>query len=268
MKRQCSVLIDGCLLALQFFTIIPVSKQIQIDNFRLKKALQFYPLIGLFIGMFIVLLYWLLHSWTPFSNVAIAAILFSISIFWTGGLHLDGWMDSSDAYFSYQNHEKRLEIMRDPQVGAFGVLSVLFLLGWRFLFIVEVVNSFQMLDFFLIASIPFMSRKAMVFLFTKGRLAKKEGLAFFFKQAIQLKDVNILYVFMIIFLLLIAFINVTAVTYTLLLIAVTALFGVASHFFIKRQFGGITGDTLGAFIEGVETFLWMSVWLLHYYVMG
>jgi adenosylcobinamide-GDP ribazoletransferase len=48
----------------------------------------------------------------------------------TGGIHLDGLCDTCDALGSHQSRERRLEILKDPHIGAFGVLGcVLFLLG-------------------------------------------------------------------------------------------------------------------------------------------
>ena len=48
-------------------------------------------------------------------------------------------MDASDAFFSYRDRERRLEIMKDPRIGAFGVLRCLVLLSARFLFIYEII---------------------------------------------------------------------------------------------------------------------------------
>ncbi|NJL73173.1 MAG: adenosylcobinamide-GDP ribazoletransferase, partial [Candidatus Competibacteraceae bacterium] len=49
-----------------------------------------------------------------------------LAVLWlllTGGLHMDGLMDTADGIFSHQSRERMLEIMHDPRVGNFGVLS-------------------------------------------------------------------------------------------------------------------------------------------------
>ena len=101
----------------------------------------------------------------------------------TGGIHLDGWMDASDAFFSYRDRQKRLEIMKDPRVGAFGVLSVMVLLSARFLFIYEISLRAFDATFVLIVLIPFLSKSVMGILLIKVRAAKEEGLGTLFKQA-------------------------------------------------------------------------------------
>lgn len=55
--------------------------------------------------------------------------------------------------------------------------------------------------------------------------------------------------------------------YSLLLMSVVLVFAIYYSRKIVHWFGGITGDVLGASVEGVEFILWMVVWLLHYYVM-
>ena len=85
-------------------------------------------------------------------------------------------MDASDAFFSYRDKQKRLEIMKDPRIGAFGVLSVIVLLSARFLFIYEI--SLQAVDatFVLIVLIPFLSKSVMGILLLKVRQQKRRGL--------------------------------------------------------------------------------------------
>src|SRR5690554_5119672 len=126
--------IKGFLLNLQFFTAIPINMEIPMDKKQLRSSIQTIPLLGLFQGIvYSSLLYVLIH-WTPFSYIAIAFLVWLLTIILTGGLHLDGWMDTWDAYFSYKDKEKRLKIMSDPHIGAFGVLSIIILLSARFLF--------------------------------------------------------------------------------------------------------------------------------------
>ena len=112
---------------------------------HIEKAIKMFPLLGILQGIFYAFLLYGLVNWTPFSPLAAAFFVWLSLIFLTGGLHLDGWMDASDAFFSYRDKQKRLEIMKDPRVGAFGVLSIIVLLSARFLFIYEItlhaVNS-------------------------------------------------------------------------------------------------------------------------------
>ena len=92
----------------------------------MKYHLVFFPWIGVVIG----LLQW---AWwyiglqfnidpTPFSVVTIV-----IPLMVTGGFHLDGYMDTSDALSSWQEQDRRLEILKDSHIGAFAVIKVLIL---------------------------------------------------------------------------------------------------------------------------------------------
>ena len=51
--------------------------------------------------------------------------LFFLPLFVTGGFHMDGFMDTKDALSSYQGKEKKLEILKDPHIGAFAVIHLL-----------------------------------------------------------------------------------------------------------------------------------------------
>src|SRR5699024_12580886 len=89
-----------------------------------------------------------LTEYTLLSYLVITIIFITFTIILTGGIHLDGWIDASDAFFSYRDVKKRLQIMEDLRVGAFGVLGLLFLLSFNFLFIFEILFNFQSYFFF------------------------------------------------------------------------------------------------------------------------
>jgi adenosylcobinamide-GDP ribazoletransferase len=260
--------LDGLLLALQFFTIVPVSKQISVDHACLKRTIQYYPLIGAAYGTALAFLVSFFQMYMPFSDAAVAFLLLTIPVVLTGGLHLDGWMDCSDAYFSYRDRKKRLEIMKDPRVGSFAVLSLLFLLAWRYLFIFESIAGFRDADYFFIMLIPFLSRLVMGSVFIFGTPAKDEGLAAYFKAALEKKDSLFYAVYVIVLAIFAVLIFPETLTVLFLFILAALLSGIVVHRFVQHQFGGTTGDTLGATIEGVETWLWMILWLLHVFVTG
>jgi adenosylcobinamide-GDP ribazoletransferase len=256
--------IKGFLINLQFFTGIPVPIEIPMDNEHLRKAVQAFPLLGLLQGIIYSGLFYVLLEWTSFSHLAVAFLLWLATILLTGGIHLDGWIDASDAYFSYQDKEKRLEIMKDPRTGAFGVLSIIVLLSCRFLFIFESTWNVHTLSYILIAAIPFLSKSVMGVLLLTVRSAKDEGLGSLFQSAASPRALWIYPVYVVGCLFLVYKFLLQA---GLLIVAATCCF-----LFCRRKavkwFGGITGDVLGATVEGTELILWMTVWLLHYFVMA
>ncbi|MDQ1003180.1 adenosylcobinamide-GDP ribazoletransferase [Neobacillus niacini] len=260
-------LLKGFLINLQFFTAIPVHLEIPMDKPHLKSAVQVFPILGLLQGGIYAGLFYLLLEYTPLSNFAAAFLLWLVSILLTGGIHLDGWMDASDGYFSYKDQQKRLEVMNDPRTGAFGVISVIVLLSSRFLFIYEITVDVHAASYLMIAEIPLLSKSVMGLLLLTVKTAKKEGLGALFQSAATLKDLWIYAVYIIGFLaLVISFDGGFYYVSILLVIAFISLLLCRRK--ALKWFGGITGDILGAAVEGTELFLWMTLWLLHYFVMA
>lgn len=260
--------IKGLLINLQFFTSIPIPVALPMDKDHLEKAIKTFPLLGLIQGgIYAFILYGFLY-WTPFSPLVAAFAVWLAGIFLTGGIHLDGWMDTSDAFFSYRDREKRLEIMSDPRTGAFGVLSVIVLLSTRFLFIYEITQFVHPLTFLLIVFLPFFSKMVMGVLLLKVKAAKKEGLGSLFKEAANGRTLFIypVYIFILIGIV-VVFMN-EAIWGILFFIFVSVIAVLFLRKKIISWFGGMTGDVLGASVEGTEVLLWMTLWLLHYFAMG
>lgn len=258
----------GILINLQLFTTIPVHRELSMDAAQLKRAVQTFPLIGVFQGTLISTFLYILVEWSPFSALAITFILWLFMMVFTGGIHLDGWMDASDAFFSYRDLEKRLQIMSDPRTGAFGVLSVIVLLSGKFLFIYEIVQNVEFASYFIIAMIPFLSKSVMGTFLILIKPSKEEGLAAFFQSAIQKSCIWIYPIYTVLFAVTAFLISTESLFSILTLIVVTTIVAWYIKRKILRWFSGVTGDVLGASVEGTEVLLWMTVWLLHYFVMG
>jgi adenosylcobinamide-GDP ribazoletransferase len=259
-------LLKGFLINVQFFTAIPIHLELPMDKPHLKSAVQAFPLLGLLQGGIYAGLFYLLLEYTPFSNLAAAFMLWLMSILLTGGIHLDGWMDASDGYFSYKDQEKRLEVMNDPRTGAFGVISIIVLLSTRFLFIYEITVNIHAASFLLIAVIPLFSKSVMGLLLLTVKSAKKEGLGALFQSAASPRDLWTYPVYIIGFLAIVILFDGGFYYLSILLVAAILILLFCRRKAIK-WFGGITGDILGAAVEGTELFLWMTLWLLHYFVM-
>jgi adenosylcobinamide-GDP ribazoletransferase len=91
--------------------------------FRLDAALVWFPIVGLLLGGLLALLDFGLR-WLQLPAVLSSTLIVVAWLALTGALHADGLMDTCDAVFAHATPERRLEIMRDPRVGAFGVVGL------------------------------------------------------------------------------------------------------------------------------------------------
>lgn len=114
-------------LALAFLTVLPLPRVAPVPRGRLARASAYYPLAGYVVGGLASLV--LLLPIDPGLRAGLA-----LSVWWglTGLLHLDGLIDSADALLAPVPVARRLEILRDVHVGAFGVVSAVLvtLLSW------------------------------------------------------------------------------------------------------------------------------------------
>ncbi|WP_445490591.1 adenosylcobinamide-GDP ribazoletransferase [Niallia sp. 03133] len=258
----------GFLLNIQFFTSVPIHKTLPMEKEYVNSSVRTFPILGLLQGiLYSGFVYSLLH-FTPFSILAVSFFLWLLMIIVTGGLHLDGWMDASDAFFSYQDHGKRLEIMKDPRTGAFGVLSVIVLLSMKLFFVYETVMHIRTETYFLLLFLPFYSKIVMGSILVHVPEAKKEGLGSYFKKAVSGNITLVYATYAAVCLALVCFFY-NEVFLDVFLLLICSLIG---YFFLAKKivkwFGGLTGDLLGAAVEGMELLLWAIIWLLHYFVMA
>jgi adenosylcobinamide-GDP ribazoletransferase len=254
----------GLLIGLQFFTTLPVPYSINMDRTAIRRAVMMFPFLGLILGVINGVIFAGLSEWTTLSPLAMSFVIWIVPILLTGGIHLDGWMDTSDAFFSYQDKEKRLEIMKDPRAGAFAVISIIVLLASRFLFIYESILHNIIEAAIIIAIIPFFSRTLMGFVIVLADSAKEEGMACYFKKHTEPR-LLLFYLVPLLLAVLGLFVFVPEVLSIFLTFA--ALTALAGYWISKKTvelFGGMTGDTIGASVEGMEVLLWMAVWLLAY----
>lgn len=253
--ERCGDKMNSIMLALQFFTILPINKNLPMEKRSITGMYSIFPWIGAGIGAVACLM--LSFEWsslmTGFSIVVVGVIV-------SGGLHMDGFIDTSDAFFSYKDRSKRFEILEDPRVGAFGVMAVVFLALGKVIIISEVLSA-DSFHWIFVLLIPFFSRATLTLLFSITASAKTSGLAYYFKGKVNANVVLIatLCHFFIGIGVLGWLTNwMAAVTVTVVLIAFICLF----RSWILKNFGGLTGDLLGASVEISEVVLWLTLLLL------
>jgi adenosylcobinamide-GDP ribazoletransferase len=158
------------MIALTFLTRIPICNRSIYQQEDFQKSIFFFPIIGLLIGGILWGSYYLLDMIFP--QQITAALLLFIYVVLTGGLHLDGLIDTVDGLYGGMTKERRLEIMKDTNPGAFGVLGAVLILVLKYSIYAQIDQG--MLLFLVVA--PVLGRQSMVWVQVFYPYARKEGL--------------------------------------------------------------------------------------------
>jgi adenosylcobinamide-GDP ribazoletransferase len=247
-------IIKSIIISLSLYSKIPMP-HFEWDEDSTQHAISFLPLVGLIIGGVSFLFITLTMSY-QLPAMFITLMLTVIPLLITGGFHVDGFMDVQDALHSYQPKERKLEIMKDPHIGAFAVISAgTLLLIWTGFLYLLVDQSLASADMTLL-EIYFLS-----FIFVRALCgitsisfpkAKQDGMLNMETKSSKKGD--------IIFLALEAFLSLGAMMLIsrvsgITLGVATVLFTCCYRELCKRNFGGVTGDTAGFFVVMGETLL-------------
>lgn len=237
-------ILKACAVAFSMYSKIPMPRFVWGSQ-DMKYHLCFFPLVGAVIGG-IVFLWNHVCTLIPVSDILKTFLAIAVPLIITGGFHVDGFMDTMDAIHSYQDREKKLEILKDPHIGAFSVICVivffLFAIGFSF-----EIKTFETL--FTVCASFVISRELSglsVLLFPK---AKKDGMASVESKTDGKKTV-------VVVLLIELFASCTTLLCLTLGKSLCGIFSIAAmglsfvyyYFMSRKNFGGITGDLAGFFI--------------------
>ncbi len=223
---------------------------------KFKRIARFAPLIGFLIGVLqaLLMLTLFLLNW-PQNSLPFVGIAFNLWI--TGGIHFDGLIDTADGISA--GPAKCLEAMKDSRVGASGVIALAINLALQ-------IAALHKLGLFYLIALPiasFWGRYSQLIAIGNYPSIQKESSSDFHRDnwAGNIKESIPSF---IIFLLLIVTINFTSLIYftkTSLIIAVLIGFipSIIIPYFLARRIGGHSGDTYGASVVLVETFLLITL---------
>ncbi len=240
---------NSLLSAIGFLTILPVAPRDSTGG--LASARAWFPTVGLVLGGFLAAADLLLRS--AYSIVAqddstmppfLSAVLLTVAlVILTRALHLDGFMDCCDALFGGFNRKRRLEILRDPHVGAFAVAGVIGLLLLKASAILSLPQAGRM---WILLLFPCLSRWAVVLAMELFPYIRSEGIGIPFLNNTHRWQVAFALSVTIIAAL------VIAGPAGLALAAVASMVAWSVGAWASRHLGGVTGDVYGAVIEVSE----------------
>lgn len=234
-------IIKSLIIAFSMYSQIPMP-QFKWKDEDMKYTLCFFPWVGAVIGI-CVYLWKKICDCLDIGTFCYVAIGTAIPIIITGGFHVDGFMDTMDAFHSYQPREKKLEILKDSHIGAFAVI----MLGLYGLVYMGAFSEIHDENIFKITCAGFVFARVLsgigVVSFTS---AKTKGLLFMFASNAHK---NIVRTFLILQgLLCVGFMLWHSLLAGVVVVVVAVCSFIYYYFRCKRELGGITGDTAGYFV--------------------
>ena len=239
-------LIRSLAIAFSMYSRVPVP-QVEWSERSMKYTFLFFPAVGLLEGALLLGIGRLLRL-GGIAPLPRGAFLTLFVFMYTGGIHMDGFMDTMDALGSARPREEKLRILKDPHTGSFAVLSCV-------LCCILVFASFAGLDSEAALRVPacgmVLSRAlSALFLITVPGKTRKGSAKMFADAASRMVTIIALF-----------FWGAAAAVCILLFggvtegVAVLAAAGIVSLWYVvtaTREFGGLTGDTAGWFLTILE----------------
>lgn len=233
-------------IAVSMYSKLPAPR-VEWEKRSLSWALCFFPAVGIAVGL-------LLRLWLELSLLlglgtelrAAVALLIPVAV--SGGIHLDGFCDTADALGSLQPREKKLEILKDSHTGAFAIIACSFYLIFFFSAWCQIETVPR--HFWVLAIGPVLSRSLSGLAAVSWPNARGSGLLAVFTQPMDASRARLVMVLW-------GLLSCTG------MLALDPLTGGASilaaglvflyyRSMSTRQFGGITGDLAGFFLQVCE----------------
>ena len=250
---KIKTLLETIDVAFSMYSSIPVP-QIEWNERNMKYMMGCFPLVG--VVQALLLIGWgYLAQWLGVNAILFAAVATLIPLLVTGGIHLDGFCDTVDALASHQTREKKLEILKDPHTGAFAVMGCAAYLLLSFALWTQPQEEMRLLTIWMMSIGYVFSRGMSALSVVTFPCAKNSGLAHSFSSAAQKQRVRVIAILFIIGCAL-AFLAIRLPLGGLILLGCALTFWYYHHLSMK-QFGGITGDLAGWFLQVNEAVILM-----------
>ncbi|MBQ3078662.1 MAG: adenosylcobinamide-GDP ribazoletransferase [Clostridia bacterium] len=241
MKAIRSIITAFCM-----FSRIPMP-EIEWKDDNMRFMLAAFPLVGVFVGFAAVLFLWISEKFAIPMLVRGAGLLI-LPLLITGGIHMDGFADVTDALSSHAPMEKKRAILKDPHAGAFAIIGVcaVSILNFACLSSFEISKESACLLF----AVYVFSRAGSGICSILFPGSGEQGLLSSFRKSADKKfSLIVLFLWLV---LISGFSVYVCGFYALLLPAVLVLTGAYLYRLSKKEFGGMSGDLSGWYLTVSE----------------
>ena len=234
--------------ALSFFSRLPIPKKLDFTAYPFHLGNVYLPIIGVIYALICLLVYALTQLvFGP--NISIILMLLT-GVLLTGGFHEDGFADSCDGFGGGYNKQQRLAIMKDSQIGTYGVIGLILLLALKIHVLSQLINhgaSFFALSFI---SAAVLSRCSVLCLMQSTDYAREESTSKSTRSSQRLPQQYLLAA------LLMGAVSILWMPFfcLLLVFTVVVISTILCRTYFQQKIQGYTGDCLG-FVQQLNELL-------------
>ncbi len=249
------------IVALKFLTIVPMARGMEISERDMARSAGAFPLAGLIQGAVLAATAYLAGLALPPGLVAAMVLLAHVAL--SGAFHLDGLSDTFDAIAKRGEREEKLRAMKDGRSGAAGVSALVLSVLLKYLLLATLAELYPEAFYFALFMMPVYSKWTMAAAMFYGKPARPEGLGRIFIEGAGARE------FAVATLAVFAIMTVSAAylgslvphKHLLNALSLAVLFAFMSVMLrlFNSQFGGLSGDTLGALGELSENLFMLLV---------
>lgn len=240
-------LVHSCCSAVIFYTTIPLPIS-WTGNWQ--RIARWASSVGIFIGVLLGLTDLFLQS-CQIPEFTRSALIVAIWLGITGGLHLDGAMDTADG-LAVRERERSLEIMKDSATGAFGAMAGIIILLLKTAALSE-INDYSWLVLILAGA---WGRWGQLIAIAFYPYLRKQGKGAFHKENLHLpQDILVGSIPLFLFQGILIYLEPEIWIQWLIMMVGCAAIAIATGYYFYYQFKGHTGDTYGATVEWSEALI-------------
>lgn len=256
-------IVQSFIIAFSTYSRLPMPR-VEWSEKNMRYSMCWFPCVGAVIGVCHLALLYLFGTVLSMHEAVTAAVLTALPVFITGGIHMDGFLDTIDARSSYKPKEEKLKILKDPHTGAFAVIYGILYILLYFGFMRELVelragehilkdNVYEVNDFtavYLVMATAYIYVRALSGLAVVTlKKARTDGMA---AETAGAADKCVKWVLCAELAACAAVMLAVHIWYGLAAVLVGLWCAVYCRHIAYKTFGGITGDIAGYFLQVCE----------------
>ena len=234
--------------ALSFFSRLPIPKKLDFTAYPFHLGNVYLPIIGLIYALICLLVYAL--SQLVFDPSISIILMLLTGVLLTGGFHEDGFADSCDGFGGGYNKQQRLAIMKDSQIGTYGVIGLILLLALKIHVLSQLINHGVSFFALSVISAAVLSRCSVLCLMQSTDYAREESTSKSTRSSQRLPQQYLLAA------LLMGAVSILWMPFfcLLLVFTVVVISTILCRTYFQQKIQGYTGDCLG-FVQQLNELL-------------